>query len=64
MRMTVNTEQLLQDGAAPEYVYHHRTDRTDMAAKNIHKEMLPMYGEHCLWIKQPSKTTSFGGTLS
>jgi hypothetical protein len=20
----------------------------DMAAKDIHKEMLPMYGEHCL----------------
>jgi hypothetical protein len=39
----------------------------DMAAKDIHKEMLPMYGERCterfplVW---PSKTTSFGGTLS
>ena len=36
----------------------------DMAAKDIHKEMLPMYGEHCLSVKQSSKTTSFGGTLS
>jgi len=25
MRMTVKTEQLLQDGGAPEYVYHDRT---------------------------------------
>jgi hypothetical protein len=25
MRMTVRTEQLLQDGGAPEYVYHNRT---------------------------------------
>jgi hypothetical protein len=40
----------------------------NMAAKDIHKEMLPMYGDHCLsrqaihnW---PSKTTSFGRTLS
>ena len=35
----------------------------DMAAKDIHKEMLPMYGEHC-HVKQSFKTTSFGGTLS
>jgi hypothetical protein len=40
----------------------------DITAKGIHKEMLPMYGEHCLsrqaihnW---PSKTTTFGRTLS
>jgi len=25
MRMTVKTEQLLQDGGAPEYAYHDRT---------------------------------------
>jgi len=25
MRMTVKTEQLLQDGGAPEYVHHDRT---------------------------------------
>jgi hypothetical protein len=45
MRMTVETEQPLQDGGTPEYVCH---SRTGMAAKDIHKEMLPMYSEHCL----------------
>ena len=25
MHMTVKTEQLLQEGCAPEYVYHYRT---------------------------------------
>jgi len=55
MRMTVKTEQPLQDSGAPEYVHHDRTAwrcaflwAKDMAAKDIHKEMLPMYGEHCL----------------
>jgi len=52
MRMTVKTEQPLQDGSAPEYVYHDRTVwllwAKDMAAKDIHKEMLFMYSEHCL----------------
>ena len=56
MRMTLVTEQLLQDGGAPEYVYHNRIEgrcavfvwAKGMAAKDIHKEMLPMYGEHCL----------------
>ena len=55
MRMTVKTEQSLQDGGAPEYAYHDRTAwrcavfvGKFMAAKDIHKEMLPMYGEHCL----------------
>jgi hypothetical protein len=55
MRMTVMTEQLLQDGVAPEYLYSDRTAWSclvfvgkNMAAKDIHKEMLPMYGEHCL----------------
>ena len=56
MRMTLVTEQLLQDGGAPEYVYHNRIEgrcavfvwAKVMAAKDIHKEMLPMYGEHCL----------------
>jgi len=36
----------------------------DMAAKDIYKEMLPMYGEHCLSCQAVSKTTYFGGTLS
>ena len=55
MRMTVKTEQPLQDGGAREYVYYDRTAwrcaalwEKVMAAKDIHKEMLPMYGEHCL----------------
>ena len=56
MRMTVKTEQPLQDGGAPEYVYHDRTAwrcavflwAKVMAAKDIHKEMLPMCSEHCL----------------
>jgi len=55
MRMTVKTKQPLQDGGALEYVYHDRTAwrcavfvAKDMAAKDIHKEMLPFYGEHCL----------------
>ena len=55
MRMTVKTGQLLQDGGAPEYVHHDRTAwhctvfwAKDMAAKDIQKEMLPMYGEHFL----------------
>jgi len=50
MRMTVKTEQPLQDGGAPKYVYHDRTawrcaifcGVKDMAAKDIHKDMLPM----------------------
>jgi len=71
MRMTVNTEQLLQDGGAPEYVYHDRTAWRCVrflwakTAKDIHKEMLPMCGEHCLSFQAsplvwPAKTTSFG----
>ena len=55
MRMTVMTEQLLQDGDAPEYLYSDRTALIclvfvgkNVAAKDVHKEMLPMYGEHCV----------------
>jgi len=55
MRMTVKTEWPLQDGGAPEYMYHDRTAwrcavfvGKYMAAKDIHKEMLSMYSEHCL----------------
>jgi hypothetical protein len=54
--MTVKTEQPLQDGGALEYMFNDRTAwrcagflwAKDMAAKDIHKEMLPMYGKHCL----------------
>ena len=55
MRMTVKIKQPLQDGGTPKYVYHDRTAwhcavlwAKDGAAKDIHKEMLPMYGEHGL----------------
>jgi hypothetical protein len=55
MRMTEKKQQLLQDGGAPQYVYHDRTVWRcavlwvkDMAANDIHKEMLPMCVEHCL----------------
>ena len=55
MRMTVKTEQPLQDGGAPEYattIEQRGAVRflwaKVMAAKDIHKEMLPIYGEHCL----------------
>jgi hypothetical protein len=45
MRMTVQTLQLLQDGGAPEYMYHDRTAwrlrflwaKNMDAAKDIHK---------------------------
>jgi len=55
MRMTVKTEQPLQM-AAPLNTRTTIEQRgvvrflwaKDMAAKDIHKEMLPMYGEHCL----------------
>jgi hypothetical protein len=53
--MTVEAQHMLQDGGAPDYVYHNRKAwrcavlwARVKAAKDIHKEMLPMYGEHCL----------------
>ena len=53
MRMTVKTEQLLQDGGTPEYVYHDRKAwrcavfvRKNITSEDIHKEMLHMYGGH------------------
>ena len=53
--MTVKTEQPLQDGGTPNTrttIEQHGAVRflwaKVMAAKDIHKEMLPMYGEHCL----------------
>jgi hypothetical protein len=55
MCMIVKTEQLLQM-AAPLNVCTTIEQRgvvwflwaKDVAAKDIHKEMLPIYGEHCL----------------
>jgi hypothetical protein len=50
MRMTVQTLKLLQDGGAPEYMYHDRTAwrcaflwAKNMEAEDIHKEMLPTW---------------------
>ena len=55
MRMTVKTEQLLQDGGAPKYVQHDRTAwryaifvGKRYGSKGHPQRMLPMYGEHCL----------------
>ena len=56
MRMNVETEQLLQDGGAPEYVYHFRTAwrcavfvGKKYGSKGYpQKKMLPIYGEHFL----------------
>ena len=55
MRMTVKTEHQLQNGA-PLNTCTTIEQRgivrflwaKGMAAKDIHKEMLPMYGKHCL----------------
>jgi hypothetical protein len=52
--MITETELLLQDDGTPEFMYHNRTWllrflwAKGMAAKDIHKDMLPVYGEHCL----------------
>ena len=55
MRMTVRTEQPLKMAETLNTcttIEQHGVVRfmweKDMAAKDIHKEMLPMYGEHCL----------------
>jgi hypothetical protein len=69
MRMTVKTEHQLKM-AAPlntcTTIEQRRVVRflwaKGMAAKDIHKEMLPMYGEHCLsrqavhnWVQKADK---------
>jgi hypothetical protein len=57
MRITVETEQLLQNGGAAPLNTCATTEQCGtvrflwakgMAAKDVHKEMLPMYSEHCL----------------
>ena len=51
MRMTVKTEQPLQDGGAPKYVYLDRTAwrcAVFVGKRYGSKGMLPMYGENCL----------------
>ena len=55
MRMTVDTEQLLQDGGAPQYVYHNRTTWCSAVfvgkrygSKGYPQRNVSMYGKHCL----------------
>jgi len=55
MRMTVKKGQPLQDGGAPEYVYHDRAAwryavfvGKTYGSKGYPQKMLPMYCEHCL----------------
>ena len=55
VRMTVKSEQLVQDSGhvnvstmIEECGVMQFLWAEDMAAKDIHKEMLPIYGEHCL----------------
>ena len=71
MRMTVKTEQLLQDGCAPEYSYRDRTawPWAGFVSKRYGNKRIPT--KKCCpctvniacHVKQPSKTTSFGVTL-
>jgi len=55
MRMAVNTEQPLQDGGAPEYVYHDRTAwrcgffvGKRCGSKGYPQRNAAHVGEHCL----------------
>ena len=48
MRMTVKTEQLSTSVMIEQRGIVLFLWVKDMATKDIHKEMLPMYGEHCL----------------
>ena len=59
MAAPLNTRNTIEQRGAVRFLW-----AKVMAAKDIHKEMLPMYGEHCLSRQASSKTTSFGGTLS
>jgi len=63
MRMTVKTGQLLQDGGAPEYVYHDRT-AWRWQQRISTKKCCPCTVNIACHVKQSSKTTSFGRTLS
>ena len=72
MCMTVKTEHQLQDGGAPEYVCHDRTAwrcavfvGKRYGNKRIPtKKCCPCTVNIACHVKQPSKTMSFGGTLS
>ena len=69
IRVTVNTEQLLQYGGAPEYVYHDRTawSCAVFCGQKIRKQRIsikkccPCTVNIACHVKQPSKTTFFGG---
>ena len=43
MAAPLNTRTTIEQRGAGRFLWE-----KDMAAKDIHKEMLPMYGEHCL----------------
>ena len=43
MAAPLNTRTTIEPRGAVRFLW-----AKDMAAKDIHKEMLPMYGEHCL----------------
>jgi len=43
MAETLNTCTTIEQHGVVRFMWE-----KDMAAKDIHKEMLPMYGEHCL----------------
>jgi len=43
MAATLNTSTVIEQRGAVQFLW-----AKDMAAKDIHKEMLPAYGEHCL----------------
>ena len=70
--MTVKTEHLLQDGGTPEYVYHDKTawSCAVFVGKKIWQQRIstkkccPCTVNIACHVKQPSKTTYFGGTLS
>jgi len=71
MRMTAKTEQPLQDGGAPEYVNHERAAwRCAVFVGKIWQERIstkkfyPCTVNIACHVKQSSKTTSFGVTLS
>jgi hypothetical protein len=43
MAAPMNTSTMMEQCGVVRFLW-----AKDMAAKDIHKEMLPMYGEHCL----------------
>jgi hypothetical protein len=71
MRMTVKTDQLLQDGGTPEYVYRENSvalccfcGQKIWQQRISTKKCCPCTVNIACHVKQPSKTTFFEGTLS